>query len=214
MKDYLKIIVEKSIETTYILFSLKPFKFLNYAFQRVNTIIYNKIMSLKFHGDGIRFRYPVNLIKGAEYINIGNQTSFGKLTVLTAWDKVNDETFTPLVKIGKNCNFGDYLHLTSINKIIIGDHVLTGRWVTISDNNHGNTDYETLKIVPLHRKLSSRGPVCIRNNVWIGDKVSILSGVTIGEGAVIAANTVVTKDVPPYSVAAGNPAKIIKQSLK
>ncbi len=50
----------------------------------------------------------------------------------------------------------------------------------------------------------------IGDNVWIGDKATILAGVKIGECAVIAANAVVTKDIPPYSVAAGNPAKIIK----
>ena len=50
----------------------------------------------------------------------------------------------------------------------------------------------------------------INKNVWVGDKVSILSGVTIGEGSIVAANAVVTKDVPAYSVVAGNPAKVIK----
>ena len=89
--------------------------------------------------------------------------------------------------------------------------MLTGRYVYISDNNHGDTEFDTLKIRPLRRKLSCRGDVIIGNNVWIGDKVAILSGVTIGDGAIIASNAVVTKDVPPYSVVGGVPAKIIKQ---
>lgn len=56
----------------------------------------------------------------------------------------------------------------------------------------------------------SKGPVIIEDNVWIGDKATILANVTIGKGAVVAANSVVTKDVPAYSVVAGIPAKVIK----
>ena len=62
---------------------------------------------------------------------------------------------------------------------------------------------------PQRRPLYSKGPVIIGDNVWIGDKVTILPGVTIGNNAVIGANTVVTKDVPAYSIAVGNPCKII-----
>lgn len=103
------------------------------------------------------------------------------------------------------------MHITAINRITIGNDVLTGRWVTITDNSHGDTDYSTLQMRPVSRPLISKGPVLIGNNVWIGDKVTILPGVTIGEGAVIAANAVVTKDIPAYSVAVGNPARVIKQ---
>lgn len=56
----------------------------------------------------------------------------------------------------------------------------------------------------------SKGPICIGNDVWIGMGVTILSGVNIGDGSVVAAQSVVTKDVPPYTIVAGNPAKIIK----
>ena len=65
-------------------------------------------------------------------------------------------------------------------------------------------------IPPIERKLFSKGPIVIGNHVWIGDKVTILSGVTIGNNSVIAANSVITKDVPPFSVVAGNPGKVIK----
>lgn len=56
----------------------------------------------------------------------------------------------------------------------------------------------------------SKGPVTIRDDVWIGTGSTILSGVTIGQGAIVAANSLVTKDVPPYSIVGGNPAKVIK----
>lgn len=66
----------------------------------------------------------------------------------------------------------------------------------------------------MKREIVSKGPINIGDNVWIGDKVTILSGVNIGNNTVIAANTVVTKDVPSYSVIAGNPGKIIKMSVE
>ena len=92
----------------------------------------------------------------------------------------------------------------------IGKNLLTGRWVTITDNAHGTTNLCDVQVAPATRKLYSKGDVIIGNDVWIGDKATILPGVTIGNGAIIAANAVVTKDVPAYTVVGGNPAKIIK----
>ena len=63
---------------------------------------------------------------------------------------------------------------------------------------------------PRSRTIYSKGPVIIGENVWIGENVCILPGVTIGKGTVIGAGAVVTKDIPPFSVAGGNPARIIK----
>lgn len=159
-------------------------------------------------------------ICGQKYIHIGDGTNFGAHLTLTAWDsfccknKDGDsfvQKFTPTIEIGQSGYFGAYNHITCINKIRIGDNILTGKWVTITDNNHGDTTLEMLECPPLHRKLTTNGEVNIGDNVWIGDKVTILSGVTIGNSVVVAANSVVTKDVPAYSVVAGNPAKIIKK---
>ena len=88
---------------------------------------------------------------------------------------------------------------------------MTGKRVTISDNNHGNSDKETLEQAPRLREIVSKGPVRIGNNVWIGENSVILSGVTIGDGAIIAAGSIVTKDVPPYAVVVGNAAKELKK---
>lgn len=172
---------------------------------------YNKWIGYKFSNQNLCFRKPVNFLLGTQYFSIGDKTCFGRFCVLTAWDLYEGDIFIPEVKIGRNCSFGDYIHLSCINKIIIGNNVLTGRWVTITDNSHGSTDLETLKEIPLKRKLYSKGPVIIGDKVWIGDKATILPGIKIGEGAIIAANSVVTKDVPSYSVVGGNPAKVIKK---
>ena len=85
-----------------------------------------------------------------------------------------------------------------------------GRRVTITDNSHGkNTSYVEFQLSPCKRNIYSKGPVIIEDNVWIGDKATILAGVKIGFGSIVGANSVVTKDVPPYSIVGGVPAKIL-----
>lgn len=150
---------------------------------------------------------------GEHCIHIGAGTNFGEGAYLTAWERTcAGGNFHPEIHIGENCCFGAWNHITATNYIKIGNNLLTGKWVTITDNSHGETDYDTLQIPPLMRIVTSKGPVVIGNNVWIGDKATILPGVTIGDGAVVAANAVVTKDVPAYCVVGGNPAKIIKHA--
>lgn len=155
-----------------------------------------------------------DILEGMSFISIDECTGFGDGLTLTAWKEFNGQIFDPEITIGSNCWFGLYNHISAINKISIGNGCLTGKWVTIVDNDHGRTDFDSLKQMPVRRELVSKGPVVIGNNVWIGDKATILSGVTIGDGAVVAANSVVTKDVPAYSVVGGNPAKVIKYNYK
>ena len=87
---------------------------------------------------------------------------------------------------------------------------LSRRFVLITDNAHGANLVEELDVIPLQRKTCSKGTVIIGNKVWIGDKATILPNTKIGNCAIIGANSVVTKDVPAYSVVGGNPAKILK----
>lgn len=171
--------------------------------------------------DGVSFGI-IGQLRCPQYISVGRGTCFGDWLYLTAWDtfhcvvggKEEIQHYIPSLTIGENCNFGAFNHITCINRVEIGNRLLTGKWVTITDNSHGKTDKDTLQISPIERPLYSKGPVLIGNDVWIGDKVTILANVIIGDGAVIAANSVVTEDVPAYSVVAGNPAKIIKQNLE
>lgn len=88
---------------------------------------------------------------------------------------------------------------------------MTGPNILITDNAHGASILELLDLPPQVRPLYSKGPVIIEDNVWIGEKTSIMPGVHIGKGSIIAANSVVTHDIPPYCIAAGVPAKVIKR---
>lgn len=112
--------------------------------------------------------------------------------------------------IADGVSLGEYSHVTCARRIEIGEGVLTGRFVLITDNGHGASLPEESERPPLLRPVHSPGPVIIGRHVWIGDKVTILPNVRIGEGAILAANAVITKDVPPFSIVAGCPAKIVK----
>jgi carbonic anhydrase/acetyltransferase-like protein (isoleucine patch superfamily) len=152
-------------------------------------------------------------LRGAKYISIGKGSVVLKHTILTAWDKFNNQEFCPSITIGKNTSINEYNHITCCNSITIGDNVLTGRHVFISDNNHGDLS-SNLDIPPQLRPLCSKGGVVICDNVWVGERSCILGGVTIGKGSIVAANSVVTKDVPPYCLVAGVPAQIKKRLSK
>lgn len=152
-------------------------------------------------------------IVGDKNISIGRNTTIGRGAILTAWEQYGNEKFTPHISIGDNCHIGEFVHITSINKIVIGNNVLTGRYVYISDNFHGGTSSKDLMIPPIDRPLISKGAVVVEDNVWIGERVCILSGVHIGCNSIIAANAVVTRNVPPCTVVGGVPARIIKTIL-
>lgn len=85
--------------------------------------------------------------------------------------------------------------------------------VFITDHDHGDTSPQSLGVAPAQRPLRY-SPVKIEKNVWIGQNAVILKGVTIGESSIIAAGSVVTRDIPAYCVAAGIPATILKQISK
>ena len=83
-----------------------------------------------------------------------------------------------------------------MNRIEIGDGFVSGKWVTITDNGHGDSSYENLTKPVSQRPIISKGSVIIGKNVWVGDKATILPGVTIGDGVIVGANSVITKDIP------------------
>lgn len=211
MKDLIIKILGGIISFINLLFNYK----VQTLFYKLYYLMYSLWVSKQFThiGKQVRFNGKLTLI-GASYIYIDNLSTFNYGCILTAWDKYGEERFSPNIKIGKDCHFGEYNHITAINNISIGNGVLTGRWVTITDNAHGKSSYEDLCIKPHLRNLYSKGPVIIEDNVWIGDKVSIMPNVRIGKSSIIAANSVVTKDVPPFSVVAGIPAVTIKTIAK
>lgn len=150
-------------------------------------------------------------LRGGKYITIGDNFHCDHRLRLDAIDIYNNQIFTPSIIIGNNVTIQKDCHIGAIDKIVIGNNVLMGSKIFISDHAHGDTSMDSFFLPPLDRPLTSKGPVYIDNNVWIGEGAVILSGVTIGENSIIGANAVVTKSIPRNCVAAGNPAKIIKE---
>lgn len=123
------------------------------------------------------------------------------------------------IQIGEYCYLGENARVWSAESIRIGDRVLIAHDVDIADNTTHPVDdaearhkqFMAIRTLghPKGLNLNAR-PVVIENDVWIAAKSIILPGVTIGEGAVVGAGSVVTKDIPPYTLAAGNPARPIR----
>lgn len=144
-------------------------------------------------------------------ISIGNWFCSCRRLRIEAFDHVKEYSDTKVkIEIGDGVSINWDVHIGAINKVKIGNGVLIGSRVLITDHQHGEITGEALSLPPEQRKLWSKGPVIIGDNVWIGESVSIMPGVTIGKNSIIGANSVVTKDIPANCVAAGIPAKVIK----
>lgn len=150
-------------------------------------------------------------IRGKKYISIDEGFTTGRGSRLEAYP-ISDDAKSVLF-IGKNVEINDYVHITAMQNVTIGDNVLIASKVYISDCVHGSykgdhNDSSPLSI-PKDRPYSTSS-IIIENNVWLGEFVSVLPGVTIGQGSIIGTMSVVSKSIPPFSIAVGSPAKVIK----
>lgn len=126
----------------------------------------------------------------------------------------NDSTIEDFTTINNGVGdvlIGDRVRIGMSNVLIgpvtIGNDVMLAQNIVLSGLNHG---YEDVNIVP-HKQPVTKNKITLEDEVWIGANSVVVAGVTIGKHSVIAAGSVVTKNIPPYSVAVGNPARVIKQ---
>jgi acetyltransferase-like isoleucine patch superfamily enzyme len=157
------------------------------------------IISLKFnHPSFISVRGKIKIISKNGIISIGNFTDLWPGVKLSCFG--NDKTNKAHIKIGKNCSIGDRTEIHAGKRVEIEDNAIVAWDCVIIDRDYHATSgiKEVIK------------PILIRKRVWIGCRSIILKGVTIGEGAIVAAGSVVTKDVGPFTLVAGNPARTIK----
>lgn len=158
---------------------------------------------------GVRANNTLKL-KKSEYIKCGDNVIIGEESRLLCWDYYNGKSLehTPCLTIGSNFHATRKLTIQCAKNITIGNNVLIASDVFIIDYNHG---MNPLTPNYLDNPLVLSDGVNINDGAWIGNNVVILGGVTIGEKAIVGAGSVVTRDVPPYTIVAGNPATVIKK---
>ncbi|MDR6846402.1 acetyltransferase [Flavobacterium granuli] len=179
-----------------------------YGFFGLLRLIKDKALTILFYPNARIVRFPV-YIRGKKGIKGGEQLTTG---INLRIDIINGKEKNPFLIIGKNVEINDYVHIGVANGVTIGDNTLIASKVFISDHNHGCYNGELQSSPdekPISRILRSE-KINIGRNVWIGEFVSILPGVTIGDGVIIGAMSVVTKDIPSNSIAVGSPARVIK----
>lgn len=171
-----------------------------------------KFLSSANSGENVflSLNFKFNIVDNS--VNIGNNTYLDGLLYTRENGKIS---------IGDHCSFRTNTFIGSLNSVIIGNHVFGADNVYICDNNnHPISPEKRLEMTfcppntdkwKWSNDLVVSSPIIIGDNVWLGRCSMILKGVTIGEGSIVAAGAVVTKSVPPYSIVAGNPAKVVKK---
>ena len=182
-----------------------------YDFLGSIRMIRNFLYTKTFFPQARIIRFPFD-IRNKKWIQIGKNFTCGvgcRLETHPNKARKNDK----LLIIGDDVQINDYVHIVSKEKVTIGNNVLMASKIFISDLNHGNysSEIQDSPDIPPNKRNLSTSPVIIEDNVWIGEFVSILPGVTIGFGTIIGANSVVSKSIPPYVIAVGSPAKAIKK---
>ena len=147
-------------------------------------------------------------IRNKSLIKIGKNFVSGRYCRLEAYNYGSDR-----IIIGENVQINDFVHIVANNSIIICDNVLIASKVFISDCNHGSYGKNNIHSSPLispKDRILTKSSIIIESNVWIGEGVTILEGVKIGKGSIIGSMSLVNKDIPPYTIAIGIPARPIK----
>jgi acetyltransferase-like isoleucine patch superfamily enzyme len=160
--------------------------------------------TFKFCGKKTLLYSPYRL-EGQKNICIGSNTTMQKGGWLSCYPAVSNGKAT--LTIGSGCVLGYNNHIISAQSVTIEDHVLTANNVYISDNSHSYVDI--MKPI-MFQGVTVRGPVVIGSGTWLGENVCVV-GASIGKNCVIGSNSVVTRNIPDFSVAVGAPAKVIKK---
>jgi acetyltransferase-like isoleucine patch superfamily enzyme len=150
---------------------------------------------------------PHVIIKRPQFICIGNHVTIQRDTLIYIHPEKKDSNHC-ILRLGNYVHIGINSVIAARNRIIIEDYVLFAPRVTIMDNTHIYEDIETPIVL---QDLTRGGAVHLEKECWIGTNAIILPNVTIGRHAIIGANSVVTQNIPPFSVAVGAPAKVIKK---
>ena len=188
-----------------IMKSLFNYEFCQKITIRIKRLFWNFFYSHNFKkfGKGVTVCNPLKL-HGLKYIELHDKVFIQDLGWLLALKNDDDN---PILRIEEKTYIGHFVHIVAVKEVIIGENVLIADKVYIADNIH---DYSNINIPIKDQKIKFKNKVFIGDNSWIGENVSII-GASIGKNCIIGANSVVTNNIPDYSIAVGSPAKIIKK---
>lgn len=181
----------------------------NVVQSRIIPRIRGRLLSHKLAGAGKHFTVSKAVkIFHPDRISFGDYCDIGEGVVFAPLCYSGGKKYPSNIKVGNNVHFGTQDRIASMNEVIIEDDVLFAAFVHVTDHSH---EYRKVGLPIREQSVYSKGPVHIMRGAWLAFGCHVLSGVTVGECSVVAANSVVTKDVPAYSVVAGNPARIISR---
>lgn len=143
-----------------------------------------------------------------EGLKIGNNVNIGSYTIIACSGSLKH--LGKGMTIGDNSGIGDFSFFGAAGGIRIGKNVIMGQNVRFHSENH---NFDRLDIPIKEQGVTNKG-IIVGDDCWIGSGAVFLDGVKVGEGSVIGANTLVNKDIPPFSVAVGNPVKIVKNRIE
>jgi len=186
-----------------------PDLFKRYSIYQLIALFFNVVRTKFLFKNARIIRFPID-VRGKRFISIKKGFTTGVGCRLEAYPTKKDI----VLFVGENVQINDYVHITAMQNVSIGNNVLMASKIYISDCTHGSykgdENDSNPKSIPSERTLFS-SPVKIKNNVWLGESVSVLPGVTIGEGTIVGANSVVSKSLPDNVIAVGSPARPIKK---
>ena len=178
------------------------FRIVNALYARTFRLIFAS--RFKTFGKRTSLVFPAG-IEGARNISIGDNVYIARHSYLAAMALTNSSGCT--LEIGDGSKIGRFNHIFATRRVVLGKNTLTANGVYISDNLH---EYRDVQQAVLNQPIRQNGIVEIGEGSWLGHNVCVL-GASIGKHCVIGANSVVTHDIPDYSVAVGSPAKIIRR---
>lgn len=190
--------------TKYINYLINPFKLYHILKIKINYYVYKNKLGHVGSGTIIYSKIWINDPKN---IFIGKKCLIGPFCRIESFTRYGTQLLKPKLQIGDFCSLQHGVHIYCANSVKIGNGVLIASGCLITDNDHGtNPEGEFYLKQPLKFKATF-----IDDGVWLGENVCILKGAIIGKRSIIGSNSVVSNEIPPFSIAIGNPARVIKQ---
>ena len=172
----------------------------------INNFFSKCSLSLRLIKKGGRLKKALSII-GPRYIVVGKKSYIHAYSRLECYSQIGGKAYNPKLIIGDNVIIQYFFTCLVAAKVVIGNGTIIASNVLISSENHGTKICDKF----FYKQELTVGDVIIGNNCWIGQNVSILPGVHIGDNCIIGTSSVVTKDIPSNSMAVGNPCKVIKK---